>query len=208
MKVDEWLKFFKQHNEKKLFSLSDLAQLTGISGPVLSVQLTRLVKAKVINRAAQVWYENPFNTPTSEEVSMVIRHPTYLSMEYALSKHGILSQAVHTLTLITTKLPYNYKTNQAVYEYHQIGKTLFWGYKREGIVLTAEPEKALLDLIYIRHIKNRELNIDAIASLNNDMSINEFNQEKLQKYSKKFSPKIREILYQLKTLKKEKTKKR
>jgi len=204
VKVDEWLSFFKKHREKKLFSLSDLVQLTGISKSVLSVELTRLIKVKVINRAAQVWYENPFNAPSNEEVSMVIRYPAYISMEYALSKHGILSQSTYTLTLITTKLPYIYKTKQTIYEYHQIGKSLFWGYKKEGTVLTAEVEKALLDLIYIRHIKNKELSFDGIASLTDDMSIDELYLEKLRKYSKKFSPKTREALYQLNILKKEK----
>lgn len=200
MKVDEWINFFKKHPEKKLFSISDLAQLTGIGRSSLSVQLTRLVKAKIIHRAAQTWYENPFSNPSAEEISMVIRYPSYLSLEYALSKHGILSQSTYTLTLITTKLPYIYKTKQTVYEYHQICKTLFWGYKKEGTVLTAEPEKALLDLIYIRHIKNKELNIDGIASLVNDMSIDEYNLEKMKKYSKKFSSAIGKILNQLKIL--------
>ena len=202
VKVDEWLKFFKQHTEKKLFSLSDLAQLTGISKSVLSVQLTRLIKAKVINRAAQVWYENPFNTPSNEEISMVIRYPAYISMEYALSKHGILSQATYTLTLMTTKLPYIYKTKQTVYEYHQIGKSLFWGFKKDGTVQIAEPEKALLDLIYIRHIKNKELKIDGVASLVNDTSVDELDLETLQKYSKKYSKNTRKILFQLDLIKK------
>ena len=200
MKVDEWLNFFKQHSEKKLFSMPDLAQLTGISKVSLSVQLTRLVKAKIVHRAAQVWYENPFNSPTTEEIAMVIRYPSYMSMEYALSKHGILSQATHTLTLITTKSPYTYKTEQTVYEYHQMHKSLFWGYKKEGTVLTAEPEKALLDFIYIRHVKNKELNINGVSSLINDMSLNELNLEKIKEYSKEFTPKTRKILNQLKIL--------
>jgi len=202
LKVDEWLNFFKKHNGKKLFSLSDLAQLTGISKSVLSVELTRLVKAKVINRAAQEWYENPFNTPSYEEVSMVIRYPAYISMEYALSKYGILSQSTYTLTLITTKLPYVFKTKQTVYEYHQIGKSLFWGYMKEGTILTAEAEKALLDLIYIRHNKNKEISSEGMASLINDMSIDAINLDKLRIYSKEFSPKIRETLYRLNILNK------
>jgi len=203
MKVDEWLNFFKEHQGKKLFSLSDVAQLTGIPKSSLSVQLTRLVKAKVIQRASQVWYENPFNTPSAEEISMVLRHPAYISMEYALSKHGILSQSVYTLTLITTKPQYVYNTKEMVYEYHQISKSLFWGYQNNETVLAAEPEKALLDLIYIRCIKNKELNIDGIASLINDISTDEFDLEKIRRYSKSFGPKTRKTLYQLKILKKE-----
>ena len=197
MKVDEWLGFFKQHKEKKLFSLSDLAQLTGEDKSSLSVQLTRLVKAGVISRAAQVWYENPFTPPSFEEVAMVIRYPSYLSMEYALSKHGFLSQAVYTLTLVTTKLPYTYKTDQMVYEYHQISRSLFWGYQQEGTVLTAEPEKALLDIIYLRCVSTGELNMDGVASLVNDMAVYEFDLEKLHQYSKKFSPGTRRVLSEL-----------
>lgn len=198
MKVDEWLSFFKQYREKKLFSLSDLVQLTGEDKPSLSVQLTRLVKTDVISRAAQVWYENPFAPPSSEEVAMAIRYPSYLSMEYALSKHGILSQVAHTLTLVTTKLPYTYKTDHAVYEFHQISRSLFWGYQQEGTVLIAEPEKALLDLIYIRCVKTGELNIDGLASLVDDMAVYEFDLEKLHQYAKNFASGTQRVLSDLK----------
>ena len=122
-------------------------------------------------------------------------------MEYALSKNGILSQSVYTLTLITTKQQYVYNTKQIVYEYHQISKNLFWGYQKKGTVLTAEPEKALLDLIYIRYIKNKELNKDGIASLQNDMYIDEFDLEKIRRYSKNFGPKTIRTLYELNILK-------
>jgi len=198
VKVDEWLNFFRGHREKKLFSLSDLVQLTGENKSSLSVQLTRLVKANVINRAAQVWYENPFNTPSVEEIAMVVRYPSYISMEYALSKHGILSQMAYTLTLMTTKLPYIYKTKQSVYEYHQISPSLFWGYRQEGTVLTAEAEKALLDLIHIRCVSKGDLKLEGMASLVNDMDINVFNSKRLYQYSKKFSSGTRKILSDLK----------
>jgi len=197
VKVDEWLNFFKNNKKKKLFSLSDLAQLTGENKSSLSVQLTRLVKTNVISRIAQMWYENPFATPSIEETAMVIRYPSYLSLEYALSKQGILSQTVHTLILVTTKLPYTYKTSKAVYEYHQIKKSLFWGYKREGTVLTAEPEKALLDLIYIRCIRNREMNQDNLASLVNDMDLSELERKRLHRYAERFSSGTKNVLYKL-----------
>lgn len=197
MKVDEWLNFFKNNKKKKLFSLYDLAQLTGENKSSLSVQLTRLVKTNVINRIAQSWYENPFATPSIEETSMVIRYPSYLSLEYSLSKHGILSQTIHTLVLVTTKLPYTYKTDKAIYEYHQIKKSLFWGYKREGTVLIAEPEKALLDLIYIRHMCNGEMTQNDIASIVNDMDLSELDEKKLHRYAKRFDPKMKNILHKL-----------
>ena len=194
MKVDEWLNFFKNNKKKKLFSLSDLAQLTGENKSSLSVQLTRLVKTNVISRIAPAWYENPFAPPSIEETAMVIRYPSYLSLEYALSKQGILSQTVHTLILVTTKLPYTYKTDRAVYEYHQIKKSLFWGYKREGTVLTAEPEKALLDMIYIRCVRNGGMTQEDLASMVNDMDVSEFDRKRLKQYAKRFSSGTRTVL--------------
>ncbi len=197
MKVDEWLSFFKHYKEKKLFSLSDIVQLTGENKLSLSVQLTRLVKAGVINRASRTWYENPFIPPPYDEIAMVIRYPSYLSLEYALSKQGLLSQTVYALTLVTTKLPYTYRTDRAIYEYHQISKSLFWGYRREGMVLIAQPEKALLDLIYIRCVKTRELTVRGVASLVNDMALHELDLKKLYMYSERFTPKTRKIITEL-----------
>ncbi len=197
MKVDVWLSFFKQHREKKVFSLSDLIQLTGEDTSSLSVQLTRLVKAGVITRATRTWYENPFMPPSAEEIAMVLRCPSYLSFEYALSKQGVLSQSVYTLTLVTTKLPYVYTTSRTVYEYHQISRSLFWGYQQSGTVLIAEPEKALLDLIYIRGVSNSELSLDAMASLVDDMAMSAFDLGKLHRYSQKYSPGTRRMLTDL-----------
>ena len=99
---------------------------------------------------------------------MVIRRPSYLSLEYALSRHGILSQNVFTLTLVTPKLPYTYRTQGGIMEYHQIKRTLFRGYVAEGSVLVAEPEKALLDLVYIRYVRGMELGGSALDSLVDD----------------------------------------
>ncbi|MBU0498161.1 MAG: hypothetical protein KKC68_06355 [Candidatus Thermoplasmatota archaeon] len=194
MKIDEWLHFFKQHQEKKIFSLADLIQITGQNKPSLTVQLTRLVNANILARITRGLYANPFTTPSLEEAAMIIRYPSYLSMEYALSKHGILSQTVYTITLVTTKLPYTYKTNQTLYEYHQINRSLFWGYQQQGTVLTAEPEKALLDLIYLRNIRTTTLTTVGLASLVHDMAIDELNKKKLIKYSKKFSPPTQKML--------------
>ena len=197
MKSDEWLRFFKQHTDKKIFSLSDLSQLTEEDKSSLSVQLTRLVKAGLVKRIAYRWYENPFAPPSLEEISMVLRYPSYLSMEYALSKHGVLSQTTYTFTLVTTKLPYTYRTEKAVYEYHQIHENLFWGYRKIGMINIAEPEKALLDLIYIRYVKNKDMKAFGIKSLFDDMYIDEISIEKLFMYSEKFPSKTRGILHEI-----------
>ncbi|UCD13721.1 MAG: hypothetical protein JSW60_09220 [Thermoplasmatales archaeon] len=63
---------------------------------------------------------------------------------------------------------------------------------------TAEPEKALLDLIYIRYMNTRELPMDEVSSLVDDMAVDGLDLEKLYRYSKQFNPKTRKALTELK----------
>ena len=194
MKIEEWLEFFKKNKNKKLFSTSDLQTLTGEKKPSMSVQLSRLVRSGLIEHPVRGWYINPFKTPTNEELAMVIRNPSYLSMEYALSKHNVLSQRVYTFTLVTTKLPYSFNTNDHIFEYHQVKKVLFWGYTTHNNINTADPEKALLDLIYIRAVKGRTSDHSFLRSLLDDMYLEDLDRKKLDSFSKKFDKTTRKIL--------------
>lgn len=194
MKIDEWLDFFKSNKAKKLFSLSDINLLTGEKKSTVSVQLSRLVSSDIVDRPVKGWYANPFNPPDDEELAMVIRDPSYLSMEYALSRHGILSQNVVTYTLVTPRLPYTYRSNRKVFEYHQIKRSLFWGYRREGIIQVAEPEKAVLDLIYIRFSRGAETDETALNSLIDDMYTEDLNMDILSSYSEKFDTATRSFV--------------
>ena len=197
MKVDEWLVLFKQHSSKKLFSVSDLFQLIDEPKTSLMVQLTRLTQAKIITRVAHGWYANPFSQPTSEEVSMVLRVPCYLSLEYALSRQGILSQRPYTITLVTTQPPYTFQGEDLQYEYHQIHKSLFWGYIQEKTIGIAHSEKALLDLLYIRGVCTKELSLNAFRSLLEDMDLETLNKRRLEEYIRRFGKRTRTLATQL-----------
>jgi len=148
----------------------------------------------VISRVTRGWYANPFNPPSSEEISMILRIPCYLSMEYALSRQGILSQRVSTFTLATTQKPYIYQKGEVVYEYHQLQRSLFWGYKHHGDIHVAEVEKALMDLIYIRVVHSKQVSIDQLSSLLDDMYKEDFDVNKLKKGGKQFGGMTQKIL--------------
>lgn len=197
MKVDDWLDLFRENRNKRLFSLSDLVLLTGDDRSSLSVQLSRLVRSGVIERPVRGWYSNPFAPPSDEEVAMVIRQPSYLSLEYALARRGILSQAVHVHTLVSTRLPYTFHSGPRVFEYHQVKRDLFWGYEREGYVLVAEPEKALLDLIYVRVVRGRKMGRGALDSLVDDMYMEDLDQDRLSRYANGFDTRTREVLSEI-----------
>jgi len=197
MKVDEWLSFFKNHPQKKMYSLSDISLLVNEPKASLNVQLTRLVQAKILTRVAQRWYANPFHLPTAEEVAMILRVPSYLSLEYALARQGVLSQRVYTLTLMTTRPPYTFHGSQGTFEYHQLKKSLFWGYQTNQEVNIATPEKALLDLLYIRTVRTKELNQQGIRSLFDDMHQEMLHQKVLQRYAKRFGGHTKQLALSL-----------
>jgi len=193
MKMDEWLALFRTHSQKKLFSRSDLTQLVDEPIDSIAVQLTRLVQNNILSHVARGWYANPFHPPTTEEIAMVLRNPSYLSLEYALSHHGILSQRAYTLTLVTTQKRYLYERKEAVYEYHQIKKALFWGYTEEDNIFVATPEKALIDLVYLRMVHG-DLSMDRFGSLLDDMYLEDLDTEKITEYSQRFGGKTKEII--------------
>ncbi len=194
MRLNEWTNLFKEHSEKRIFSINDIAQLTEREKSVLWVELHRLVKSGTLERVARGWYVNPFYPPSPEEIGMVLRRPSYISMEYALSMKNILSQSSYTLTLITLKQPYTYGRGQWNFEYHQISRRLFFGYLEERGILIAEPEKALLDMIYIRHLKNKEMDEYELNSMLEDMYLEEFDTEKVERYSEEFGEKMRRMV--------------
>jgi len=195
--VDEWLDLFRENRGKRLFSLSDLVLLTGDRRSSLTVQLSRLVSSGVIERPARGWYANPFALPSDEEVAMVIRRPSYLSMEYALSRHGVLSQQARVLTLVTTRLPYTFRSGDTVFEYHQVKRSLFRGYRVEGEVQVAEPEKALLDLVYVRYVRGRGMARRSLDSLVDDMYLEDLDAARLSRQAELFDTKTRMVLEQL-----------
>ncbi len=197
MKTAEWLAFFRQHRAKKLFSLEDLLQMTAVRPKTLLVELSRLVRKGIVERPARGWYANPLNPPSLDEIAMALRFPSYISLEHALSRHNVLSQTAFAVTLVTTRPPHTYLCRGQRLEYHEISRHLFWGYRSEGGVNLALPEKALLDLIHIRHVARRELTAERLASLLDDMYLEELDEGRLLAFAARFSRPVQAIVARL-----------
>lgn len=95
--------------------------------------------------------------PHAFEVANVLVRPSYVSLESALAFHGLIPEAVFVTTSVTTARPSAYETSLGRFDFRHISSALLWGYAEERIagdpvrtVLVARPEKALLDLVYLR----------------------------------------------------------
>ncbi len=110
--------------------------------------------------------------------------PSYISFESALSYYNLIPEGVFTLTSATTNKTNTFDTPLGRFKYYSIKPSLYFGYKPIYLngfpVLIADPEKVLLDYVYINKIsdyqKVKELRIN--AHLLSEL----IRQDKLNKY--------------------------
>lgn len=178
MKIENWLDFFKKNKEHKILQFNHLKLITGMNAHALRVALKRLNSKKLIRRICRGYYLNPFSTATLEEVSAYIYEPSYISLESALSRYGILSQIPQVLTCVTTKPPRVVNASMGTIEYRQVKKGCFFGFVKEGGFFLAEPEKALLDLLYLEKSKRT-------GQRYSEFNLKGLSLKKLNKYAKK-----------------------
>ncbi|MEI6437314.1 MAG: hypothetical protein WCO69_01035 [Candidatus Omnitrophota bacterium] len=133
--------------------------LTGVADPAsLRVQLARWVKAgHLLSLRSGVYVLAPYFqkvVPTVYFLAQALKEPSYVSLEKALEFHGLIPEAVFTVTSVTTRRPGSLVTPLGRFDFQHIRAGLFWGYFAVTIGaqtgFMAYPEKALLDLFYLR----------------------------------------------------------
>lgn len=105
--------------------------------------------------------------------------PSYLSLEYILSKYALLTEAPFSLSLITLKTPRIIKNSLGSFSYFNIKKELFCGFrleKRGNFELRyATKSKALFDFLYLKKRTLRIVNKEVIEELR--LNLNELKRE-------------------------------
>lgn len=103
---------------------------------------------------------------SGRELINMLRPEAYLSLETVLRDSGISTQSPTVLTCVTTGRPGEFRANSMSINFRKISKTLFWGFQekrtRYGKYDIAEPEKALLDWIYLRRQEGSTINTDEL----------------------------------------------
>lgn len=94
-----------------------------------------------------------------EEIAYLLYQPSYLSMESVLFHYGFIPEMVYAHTSVTAKTNRVFDNDFGRFIYRHIKKELFWGYRavssKSGLYLMAEPEKAVLDYLYLNLAKIR-----------------------------------------------------
>jgi predicted transcriptional regulator of viral defense system len=128
-----------------------------------------------------------------EEIASFLYEPSYLSLESALSWHGFIPEMVYAYVSLTARINRKFTNAFGTFLYRHIKPELFWGYTEikteHGHYLLAEPEKALLDYLYLNLSKIRnEAGFDNVR-FNMDMIKEKLNADKFLKYLSAFDVK-------------------
>ena len=116
-----------------------------------------------VQKMRNSWYrlaENALDTDTLYFISNHIYHPSYISMEAALSYYGFIPEGVFKITAISTLKTQQFTTPIGVFSYQNLNPTLYFGYQLVSFgnfnFKIAEPEKTILDYLYLHPDKGTE----------------------------------------------------
>jgi hypothetical protein len=124
-----------------------------------------------------------------EEIAFRLYSPSYISLEKALSVYGIIPEMVYGITSVTPKTTREFRNKFGDFTYRHIKPTLFFGYRedKERRCLMAEPEKALLDYLYLNLSKIDPCEAAEEFRFNVKVIKKEISGAKLKKYLQLFN---------------------
>lgn len=184
--------FQKKFQSYQVFSLQDVKKFF----PGFSYrQIDRWEKKGYLIKIKQGFYtlaDQDINQSFSFLVANRIYHPSYISLEKALKYYGLIPEEVFQITSVSTKKTAEFDTPVGNFSYRHISSKLFWGYKLvktdDSKFLIAEPEKAILDYLYLNPRLKTVNDFDGMR-INADSFAEYIDTKKFQKYLEAFNNK-------------------
>jgi len=148
----QYLEFREQLKYFVVFSLDDIRK---IEAPFHRQRLNEWQKKGYIKKVINEYYIFS-DLEINEQILFIIANkifdPSYISTESALSFYGMIPEGVYSVTSVTSRKTYVFKSSLAQFSYRKIRPELIFGYKlvrhKEHVFKMAEIEKALLDYFY------------------------------------------------------------
>jgi predicted transcriptional regulator of viral defense system len=146
-----------RQNRLMLFSPQDLRHLLDTSEISIRFLLTRAQKRGDVLKLRRELYALLDRIPSELAIANALLKPSYLSFHYAMAYYHLIPEAVYQVSSATTRATRRFQIAGRDYSYHHLKSSVFAGYKPERVgdqtVLIAEPEKALLDTLYLATLR-------------------------------------------------------
>ena len=111
--------------------------------------------------------------------------PSYISFRSALSKYGIISEVPYVLEMAAIKSTRRRVIGGVEVLYRKMKKQFFFGYALKNGVFIAEPEKAFLDILYMK-VTGKDKGFDPAKA-----DLSRLDRKKLMKYAKAFPDRVK-----------------
>ena len=166
-----------------LFTTKTLRDMIGVNLPQATFfsLLSRLTGGHVLQKIERDKYVLAGARIHDFNIANFLYEPSYVSLESALNFHGVLSQFPYEVASLAPKKPITKMLNGKTYQYVRIKATLFWGYESAHGFLIAQPEKALLDLLYLQSKGLARVHPD-------ELDWSRLDKARLSEWAKRFPP--------------------
>jgi len=181
----DWAKFIvEEARVSPLLKLDEIARRLGISEPIVRRSFLRLAKRGMIEHFAKKRFINLLVRDFSgREFVNLLRPRSYVSLETILREAGISSQTPVSITGVTDGEPASFSSQTVSITFRHIKPGLYWGFKVRrtlyGAYNVADPEKALLDWLYLTRKRGSE-------PITDEFDFRKLNREKLLSYAQKY----------------------
>lgn len=178
-----------------LVRTDDLAKKHKLSEQVIRNALRRYETQGLVERVSTKIYINHLNQHFSpRDLTNVLRHNSYISLESALVAGGVISQSPTSLLCVTPDYPQSFETKSINIVYRKISPALYWGYEEKSTrynkYLIADPEKALLDWIYLTRQEGLPTPLD-------ELDLQFLSPAKLREYALRFPQTVKNLVTDL-----------
>ena len=153
--------------------VDDLARELAISETAVGNALRRQERRGLVEHLGNKIFVNRLVPDFSgRELINVLRPEAYLSLETVLRDSGVSTQSATMLTCVTPGRPGQFRSKSLWIVFRRLSKNLFWGFQekrtRYGKYNIADPEKALLDWVYLRRQEGSTVQTDELDLLRLD----------------------------------------
>lgn len=194
------------------YTRTNLELMLGSNRRTLDYRISKLIDDNILERIKsgfylniKLLYQSSSRESFLEYVGSIAKYPSYISLEYALAKYGLIPESIYTITYISTKKPGIYKSKTINYKYRNIKPYLFNGYEvkkyKDSNYFFATKFKALFDFIYLTS-GNETAKLEKILldSRINWQSLNKLDKQNFKKYCQESkSTKMMQVIKILKT---------
>ncbi len=187
----DWAKLVAERSQRSgVLLIPELSRELKLSEHVVRKALVRQEQRGIVEHLGNKIFWNRLAEDFNErDLFRYFRANAYLSLGSVLRDFGISSQTPASLTCVTTEHKGRVDSKSLSIIYHHISPKLFWGFHEKrtlyGSYKVAEPEKALLDWIYL--LRQRGLPADT-----DELDVSGVDRAKLLDYANRYPKPVKQ----------------